>query len=423
MVFGRLWQRLFGGWPADLPRFYPDLDDRQLAEFLSDAEYRRIKSLENVYVLPLASETAEGDQLAFGVGLAKVLQRNLMLLRDVSIHGPEDTADVLCEQVQELLTEKARSGFVTGRAHFGPSGYSLHWEVLRPNRRPARGEVRHSDLGTFVRDACSAVGRALGSRLQTTVADAWEVGQPRDVRVLVRLGALRVRFGRDNTPAKVDAARTLLAADSGFSLPVWEIDDEVPGARRVYLEALRRDPYNAQICFQIFCAVWKARGPDPAAFQFCRKAVELSPGHGKAHMCTPHSAPGERVLLRHSELGYRLLPGNSFAVNNYILNLRRTGAPSETLMNLAEEGIAADPHDPGLYYQMIELLSAAQEYGAALEIAERLQRLFEPKMDERALYCLNQNPERARMIASGEYNPAADNRQTIARLRRLARDG
>jgi hypothetical protein len=72
---------------------------------------------------------------------------------------------------------------------------------------------------------------------------------------------------------------------------------------------------------------------------------------------------------------------------------------------------------------MIDLFCKNREYRAALKLAERLQRLYEPVMDERALYCLKQNPERARQIETGEYDPAAQNRRLIAELRELARGG
>jgi tetratricopeptide (TPR) repeat protein len=215
----------------------------------------------------------------------------------------------------------------------------------------------------------------------------------------------------------------LLAAEPGFAVVAWEVDGDLPLARDVYLEALRHDPYNAQLCFDAFCTVWRSQGPQADALQFCRKAIELSPGHGKAHMCAPHAAVPEADMLRHSELGYRLLPGNPFAVNNFLISLRKAGISSDKMMELAEEGIAADPCDPGCYLQMIDLFVKNEEYQAALEIAQRLQKLFEPVMNERALYCLKQNPARARQIESGQYNPAAENRRRIAELRRLVREG
>jgi hypothetical protein len=199
---------------------------------------------------------------------------------------------------------------------------------------------------------------------------------------------------------------------------MWEIDEELPGAREKYFTGLKRDPYNAQLCFMTFCAIWTSNGPQPEALQFCRKAIELSPGHGKAHMCAPHAAQRPDEMLRHSELGYRLLPGNSFAVNNYTIALARANAPAEKRIELAEEGIAADPCDPGSYLRLIELCCDLGDYQTALATAERLQKLYEPEMNERALYCLRQNPQMAQLIDSGEYDPAAENRRLIEELRR-----
>ena len=117
-------------------------------------------------------------------------------------------------------------------------------------------------------------------------------------------------------------------------------------------------------------------------------------------------------------MGYRLLPGNSFAVNNYTLALNRANAPAAKRIELAEEGIAADPCDPGSYQRLIELYTSIGDYRTALATAERLQKLYEPKMNERALYCLRQNPQRAKLIDSGQFDPAADNRRRIEDLRR-----
>ena len=126
-------------------------------------------------------------------------------------------------------------------------------------------------------------------------------------------------------------------------------------------------------------------------------------------------------MIFHSELGYRLLPGNSFAVNNYTIYLNNHGAPADKLIELAEEGIEMDPCDPGNYLRLIELHCARGDYRAAMRLAETLQDLYEPEYNERALYCLRQNPEMARLIDSGTYDPAAENRKLIAELRREAR--
>ncbi len=124
-------------------------------------------------------------------------------------------------------------------------------------------------------------------------------------------------------------------------------------------------------------------------------------------------------MLRHSELGYRLLPGNSFAVSNYTIALSEANAPVEKRIELTREGIDADPRDPSNYLRLIELCTDHGDYRTALATAERMQRLFEPAMDDRTLYCLRQNPWLASLIDSGQYDPAVENRGRIAELRRI----
>ena len=54
-MFRSLFAKSFGGRPADLPRFYPDLDEIQLAEFLSKSDFHRIKSFDNFSIFLLCT--------------------------------------------------------------------------------------------------------------------------------------------------------------------------------------------------------------------------------------------------------------------------------------------------------------------------------------------------------------------------------
>jgi hypothetical protein len=419
MVFRRLFGHWFRSEPAGLPTLYPDLDPRQLEQFLTDVEYAYVKSFDNIYILPFVRRTSEPVQMSFGLGLSRLLIRNLMLLRDVSIHGPEDTSEVPYEALRATAEAHPRSGHVTGVADFGPDGYALRVEVHRPGRPVGGAHVRERDFKAFLGECSSAIARLLGSKVDDGIARAWHVAQPRDAQSLVQLGKIHLDVPRQQLAERGRAAQRLLDVDADFVVAMWDIDEELPGARNTYLTGLKRDPYNAQLCFLIFCTVWASKGPQPEALQFCRKAIELSPGHGKAHMCAPHAAQRPAEMLRHSELGYRLLPGNSFAVNNYTIALTRANAPAAKRIELAEEGIAVGPRDPGSYLRLIELCTSLGDHKTALATAERLQKLFEPEMDERALYCLRQNPRVAHLIDAGQYDPAAENRQRIAELRKL----
>jgi tetratricopeptide (TPR) repeat protein len=411
-------KRLFGIKSPAIPQLYPNLKSSQLEQFLSDADYVRVRSFENVYILPMVGHGDDPGHVAFGVGLSRLLIRNLMLLRDVSIHGPEDTPLVTRDAVADLADTRYRSTHVTGEARISEAGFSLSVEVHREGHPVKHGRIESTQFAAFLAECSAGIAKLLGWNVDAGLTDKWRVGQPKSPESLTALGDLHVAFERDQTAERAAAARKILDVDPAFVVAAWDYDSDLPDARQVFLSGLERDPYNAQLCFLTFCQVWHSRGPQPEALQFCRRAIELSPGHGKAHMCAPHAARNPITMLRHSELGYRLLPGNSFAVNNYTINLTNSGTPAARLIELAEEGIADDPNDPGNYERIIDLQLEAKDYRGALATAERLQRLFEPTMNKRALYCLRQNPERARMLAAGKYDPAAENRQRIAALRK-----
>lgn len=402
-----------------VPHLYPDLDSPAFEQFLSDNAYQRIKRLENVYILPFISRNGTSPKMCFGFGLSRAIMRNLMLLNGTSIHGPEDTPESPDCTVREMARLQPRSCFVAGLVGYRDDGFTLEVEAHRAGQAPQVAEIRQRDFHKFIRKCSSKIARLLGCPIDEETRARWEVGQPRSPKTLLRLGKIHEEFNRNQTIARAESARDLLEYDPDFAVAAWDIDEELPGARKQFFKALELDPYNAQLYFQSFCTLWKSKGPQPEALQFCRKAIEVSPGHGKAHMCAPHAARNPVAMLRHSELGYRLLPGNSFAVNNYTLALKRANAPASQRIELALEGIASDPKHPGNYRLLIELYELISDHRSALKIAEQLQKLYEPRMDERTLYCLRQNPQMAKLIDSGSFDPAAENRQRIAELRNI----
>ena len=418
MNFSRLFDRIFQRGVRHIPTLYANRTPLQLEQFLTNDEYQGIKKFDNVFVLPFVSRQSERSQMCFGFGLSRLMIRNLMLLRDISIHGPEDTPEIPYEAIDRLFEVSRASSYVTGVAHYEPNDYSVSLEYHHPGQPVTTAQVKHENFEAFLRECSWMIACLLRSKVDENLKRAWTVAQPRNVDTLVELGRIHVDFTRDQPVERGQVVKNILAADPTFAVALWDFDNELPDARQKYIEGLKRDPFNAQLHFETFIAIWKSKGPQPEALQFCRRAIELSPGHGKAHMCAPHAAHRPLEMLRHSELGYRLLPGNSFAINNYTLALTRANAPAVQRIELAEEGIAADPRDPGSYERLIELCMTLGDFRTALATAERLQKLYSPKMDERALYCLRQNPERARLIDSRAYDPVSENSQRITELRK-----
>jgi hypothetical protein len=346
------------------------------------------------------------------------LIRDLMLVRDLSTRGPEDTPKISMETaLLDFGRDDRKTSWVTGRAAARPNAFAAELHILRPDQPgPIRVPVEENQFRPFIVQCAEAIARNLGSMVTEQTRALWAYGRPASVQNLVQLG--RIVLGMYPEQNGSVAAASLWTSDRDFSVVTESVDEApAPSLRAMLLEALRRDPYNAQLCFKLFLDVWDSTGPQPHAVQFTRRAIELSPGHGKSHMCAPHAATPGVNMLPHSDLGYRLLPGNCFAINNYIINLRNAGRAHSEILPLAIEGIDADPCDPGNYYRLMEIYEQTGDYRNALKVALSLQELFEPQMNERAFYCLCQNPRRSEQLRTGQYDPAADNRARIEWLR------
>jgi hypothetical protein len=400
-----------------LPRLYPQLTAPQISQFLDYPEYQRLCNVPLLTILPFASRNSQPGDMHLGIGLSKLMIRDLMLVRNLSTRGPEDSPESLLESVALLREEKDRTVFVSGETFVANGSYRVELQFFAPSRKDSFAAVVHeSDFPTFLLRLAETIARTCLGEVTDVTRQMWRYGRPSCAAAVSRLGEICASQDRREA-SRGRLAWDLYQREPNFVTLLTELDDELPNIKPVYLEGLRRDPYHAQLCFLLFLAYWESRGPQPEAVQFCRRAIELSPGHGKAHMCAPHAADKSVNMLLHSDLGYRLLPGNTFAINNYILNLMDAGAPPDQIMALGEEGIRTDPRDPGNYDRMIEVFIDLKDYGRALHYAERLLKLFEPQMNPRTLECLMQNPKRAAKIRSGEYQPAVELRGLIAQLR------
>jgi hypothetical protein len=389
---------------------------------MDEAMYQRVIRFPLVAILPLVSANSRRPDGVFGIGLARLLIRDLMLVRDISVRGPEDTPEVGLEMVREIVDEMHPGVYVSGQTFVDGDDLCADISILRPGQPSRELRVVENDLNRFVAACAESIARAVGGTVTDETRRRWAYGRPASVESLRRLGQIIGEFNREDV-GRGSAAARLYAEDPGLTLAAHMLDKEHTDYRATLLAARDTDPYDAQLCILLFCDVWTSQGYERDAFQFVRRAVELSPGHGKAHMCMPHAAHADVPMIRHSELGYRLLPGNPFAINNYIINLQRGGGSSERLVRLAEEGIASDPYDPTNYDRMIEAFEQSHEYETALKVAMSLQELYEPALHPRTRFCIEQNPVRGEALRLGRLDPAAENRERIEGLRRTIAGG
>jgi hypothetical protein len=346
-----------------------------------------------------------------------LLIRDLMLVRDLSVRGPEDTPRFDYESATAVHASEDRdTHWVVGAVRASGGGFAADLRLLRPGQsQPAKIRVQQADFMNLAAQCAIEIAGAVGATVSPETIQMWRYGRPNSVEQIVRIGQL-VLSDRES-PQTSMAALALYQENPALSIAMDFVDsDYVPARRALLLESFHNDPYYAQTCFSLFIAIWDSTGPQPHAVQFLRRAIELSPGHGKAHMCAPHAASSGVNMLPHSDLGYRLLPKNTFAINNYILYLQLHGRPISQIIPLAYAGIEADPQDPGNYDRLMEMLAEAGDFQNALQVALALQKYYEPVMNPRTRYCLEQNPKMRELLRSGRFDPVDALRRKIGWL-------
>ena len=400
-------------WPSGVPRLYAGPAE-EIAPFLDEAE------IERLYQLPLVRVVAQldpdgGDDAELLTGCARLLIRNLMPVRDLSVRGPEDSPPELRGEDPEDEESESWELLIAMRSHRDRILVTLEGaEKLR--LEISLDEIRRDPQNVWGR-ASRQIVEHLGLEVSEELLAAWGRGQPLDADSLKLHGSLVLGSGAKSNEDIVASWRR----DPAYATLLWSLEEPYP--REALLEGLEQDPDNAQLCFLLFCCLWQDGGFEPWAMQYCRKAIELSPGHGKAHMCLPHAAPDRIPLLVHSELGARFLPTNPFALSNYFNSLKRWGCRDERMMRLAQACVQLDPMNPGGYKRIIEQLLLERRFDEAVEVSAALCELYRPPMDERTRYCLTQNPTLKDRLQREGWSPYQDSLRELARLERLARCG
>jgi len=405
-------------WPEDLPRLYPDLDDRSLCSFFNKEQCRQVRNVPKVVILPIASSKNTELDKAFGAATARLLMRDLMLVGDLSIASPEDTPWMFMEEAHQIYPYRdERAIWVSGSSRVRRDSFGAELRFHRPGMETCATVIKEPKFLDFLSQcAATIVSLAGGGTVPDSVQKMWTIGRPATVKNLVDFGQILTRDISEEEKSRL--AVKLWFHDKNFALALQMAKAEYePNLRSILLEAFDRDPYNAQLCYQLFHALWSGRGYEPYALQYLRRAIELSPGHGRAHLHASRALHPDANVLIHSHLGYRLLPGNTQAIDNYIHHLSGAGQSPTRLLKLAKKGLKADPYDPSSYYRLIDLYIEMEQYDEALQIAERLNGLLMPEIDERAWQCMEQNPHLRDKLLSGEYDPVQENLSLIRQLR------
>ena len=276
----------------------------------------------------------------------------------------------------------------------------MAFSVLRPGKPVEEFTVAGTQFKEFLFDYAAILAERLGGKISGENRTLWVLGRPSTIIELLEAGKLLIADLAVRQRSRL--ALELWSKDQEFSLPFLLVEGEVEQDYRAkLLDAFRRDCGNAALCLRLFSTVRENKGYEPYALQYARRACELSPGYGRAHIAAALATNSDVDAMRHFELAYRLLPGSLYAIRHYLTTLVKADRPVQELTEVVRQGININPYDPDNYRSLIDTFVELKKYRHALEIAKGLQQLFEPEINPRTRTCLERNPKVRHLMQVG----------------------
>ncbi|HEY1601831.1 MAG TPA: hypothetical protein VGG64_19675 [Pirellulales bacterium] len=371
-----------------------------------------------------------------GVGgiLASLLRRDLTFTRRVSVTGGEDSGYLApaarsAASHDEMLTNGADSNSVI-------VGYLQSNDPARIELRirlfPRRGKegsdgdlvvpITPGRLTALSPSIAKKVAERLDLAITADVAQRWQQHIPTSWEGLLRAG--RCWEQRDWR-----GIVRLIEAGEIHPDALAPLSDDTPdsqASRRGLELANAQEPDNPQLAFNRFCSIWNGNErPAPHLEAILRAGLAAGPGHGKSHMVLPHilvlNKQNVPFILAHSEVAYRLLRNNSFALANFSQYLGQLAPQDERILSIVFETIELDPDNPSGYVNAVDALLKGKRPADALKVAESLLELCTPPLSDRTMYCFRQNPAGAAAIDRGEFDPHQFAIEFLKRTHSLAR--
>lgn len=379
-------------WPEGIPRFYPSIADKDLIPIIPQHVLDERARWPILMILPLASRDSEVDDIALGVGLARQLVYDLLLIPGLSIRGSSETPQVYLEAAHKQRKDRDPTIYISGTTTAGPGFTRVELSLFLPGRPVALATVIHeTDFPTFYRNLFLAIAQGCGGQVDEPFLDKMLRRLPtRDG--LTELGRILVSYSSTSPTTKElhdrdEAALRLFHAKTCGTLPLQLLsvaefknvtEGTVPSPKLwpEFLQGLVEAPDDIQL-LNWMCVVLRSLHfldnqrhnrvgqkysfPGAEAAQFARRILELSPGFAGGYQQAHNIIHPDTYCFSLARQIYRLRPGDLSAVDAWvdeILKRPLSQEASELARSLMDEafGLAERIEDPLNQLQQKRLL-------------------------------------------------------------------
>ena len=373
-----------------------------------------------VCVLPMGGAN-EAQDAPLGPVLAGLLRRDLGLAGSISVLDTGEEGGLTFTELLKHVNETGEVGLpwnyvaAVGHGHEGVDLvlYGYLWKTDTQGK-PLELRVQGfaDSVGALTAQLAEAFAEALGLPITPEIREQWQKARPRSFAAFT---ATARACAADDTAWIVSAfARGEVHPNA---LTLVSDEDGAPGYT-ARARASLADPADAQLTFMLFTEWWKGGGRDSAAARVLIGGLRAAPGHGKSQMCMAHlfqrTPANARHILAHAAAGERLLPGNPYAISNYLGYLDTFAPQHPRRRELVERLLVHWPDHPSALRTAMDFFLAEGDPQRALKVARHFESLCVEPVSPRMLYALKQNPAMAAALESGRKTPLDEARRCVA---------
>jgi tetratricopeptide (TPR) repeat protein len=407
---------------ARVPELYATLGDSALHGWLGEADRRRLAAAIRVRVARLHADDAADAEAAWA--LTQILLRDLALVPGLSLRAAEEwRAEAPRELTQVDTTREADAWTVGGTLVLREQRLSLSlWGVRGSTNQLQLGPFEGDDVTQLCTQVRASLARALGVAEAGREEQAFARGRPRSLAGLRRAGALlqRAEAGQGTQPfggvdLELEAhAVALLAEEPSLSILAGLLG---PHRSADLLRLYEQDPHSVELCRVLAGQLQERAGFQREAFQFVRRALELSPADARSHLLAARSHEMATGAGLHAQLAHELAPRDSVAAALYARFLMVHAKDFRRAASIARAAIDLTPADPRSYYCLIDAHASLSDFERALEVGRELMGWLEP-LHPRARAYLADDPQLRTRLEEGLYHPAGSLRGVLEGIER-----
>ena len=153
--------------------------NKQSCSTLTAAEVAHLKGWPVVCILPFAQQQAVETDTLLGIGISRIVQKELTTVQGISVLGAEDTPTIFRESVSSLPHQQ-QICYVSGQLESFNDSLRLELDIYAPDKPAVLAVIHESDHQTLLNEAVLTIARVLQVSVTQQQLEYWATVRPKN---------------------------------------------------------------------------------------------------------------------------------------------------------------------------------------------------------------------------------------------------